>query len=163
MGACGQVDRALNSRLEGLGFDSQCWPCVEMSGKLRIPHCLGPTSRNGYLVYRSKAGSIVAGCCAPTARGGTLKRSLKNMCSHMDIRTLNRYLYIYLSQSANKENNLIHIIWTNRTITVFCTVTNGIFCNTPSYYMTTDWSSNMHCSWLQVFPCHSLTAAVNKR
>ena len=26
------------TRSEGLGFDSQCWPCVEMSGKLRIPH-----------------------------------------------------------------------------------------------------------------------------
>ena len=25
------VDRALDSRSEGLGFDSQCWPCVEVS------------------------------------------------------------------------------------------------------------------------------------
>ena len=62
VGACGPADSALDSRSEGLGFDSQCWPCVEVSGKLRIPHCLGPPSRNGYLVHRSKVGSIVAGC-----------------------------------------------------------------------------------------------------
>ena len=61
MGACGLVDRALDSRSEGLGFDSQCWPCVEVSGTLCIPHCLCPPSRNGYLVHRSKVGSIVAG------------------------------------------------------------------------------------------------------
>ena len=70
VGACGKVDGALDSRSEGLGFDSQCWPCVEESGKLRIPHCLSPPRRNGYLVHRSKVGSTVAGCCAPTARGG---------------------------------------------------------------------------------------------
>ena len=52
--ACGQVDRALDSRSEDLGFDSQCWPCVEVSGKLCIPHCLSSPSRNGYLVHRSK-------------------------------------------------------------------------------------------------------------
>ena len=70
LGACRPVVRALDSRSEGLGFDSQCWPCVEVSSKLRIPHCLGPSSRNGYLVHRSKFGSIVAGCiCAHLARG----------------------------------------------------------------------------------------------
>ena len=62
MGACGLVDRAVDSRSEGLGFDSQCLPCVEVLGKLRIPHCLGPPSRNGYLVHRSKVGSIAAHC-----------------------------------------------------------------------------------------------------
>ena len=30
LGACGQVDRALDARSEGLGFDSQCWPCLEV-------------------------------------------------------------------------------------------------------------------------------------
>ena len=70
LGACGLVDRALDSRSEGLGFDSQCWPCVEVLGKLRIPHCFGPPSRNGYLVHRSKVVSIVAGCIgAHLARG----------------------------------------------------------------------------------------------
>ena len=37
MGACGPVNRALDSRSEGLGFNSQCLPCVEVSGKLCIP------------------------------------------------------------------------------------------------------------------------------
>ena len=70
MGSCGPVDRALNSRSEGLGFDSQRWPCVQVLGKLRIPHCLGPLSRNGCLVHRSKVRSIVAGCIgAHLARG----------------------------------------------------------------------------------------------
>ena len=59
MGVCGQVDGALDSRSEGLGFDSQCWSCVEVSCKLR----------NGYVVHSSKVGLIVAGCCAPTAVG----------------------------------------------------------------------------------------------
>ena len=61
MGACGQVVRALDSRSESLRFDSQCWSSVEVPGKLRIPHYLGPPSRNGYKVHRSKVRSIVAG------------------------------------------------------------------------------------------------------
>ena len=70
LGACDPVDRALDSRLEGLGFDSQCWPSVEVSGKPRIPHCSGPPSHNGYLMHRSQVGSIVAGCIgAHLARG----------------------------------------------------------------------------------------------
>ena len=69
-GACGLVDTALDSKSEGLGFDSQCWPCVKVSGKLCIPCCLGPSSRNGYLVHRYKVGSTVAGCIgAHLARG----------------------------------------------------------------------------------------------
>ena len=44
VGACGPVDWALDSRLEGVGFDSQCWPCVKVLRKLCIPHCLGPSS-----------------------------------------------------------------------------------------------------------------------
>ena len=54
--------RALDLRSEGLGFDSQAWLCAEMWVKLHISHCLGPLSRNGYLVHKSKVGSIVAGC-----------------------------------------------------------------------------------------------------
>ena len=70
VGACCPVDRALDSRSDGLGFDSQCWPCVAMSGKLRIPHCLSPPSHNGYLVHKSKVESIAAGCIgAHLARG----------------------------------------------------------------------------------------------
>ena len=74
------------------GFNSQCWPCIKVSGKLCIPCFLSPASCNGYLVHRSKVGSRVAGCCAPTVRGGKVWRT----CSHMDIWTLNRYLYFYL-------------------------------------------------------------------
>ena len=59
--ACGPVDRAVDRRSKGLVFDSQCWSCVEVSGKLRVPHCLGPPSHNGYLVHRYKVGLIVAG------------------------------------------------------------------------------------------------------
>ena len=70
MGARGPMDKVLGSRSEGLVFDSQCWPCVEVSDKLHIPHCLGPPSHNGYMVHRSKVGSIVAGCIgAHLARG----------------------------------------------------------------------------------------------
>ena len=50
MGACGQVDRALGSISEGLGFDSHCWSCVEVPGKLLIPYCICPASSDGYLV-----------------------------------------------------------------------------------------------------------------
>ena len=30
--------------------DSHCWPYVELSGKLPIPHCLCLLSSDGYLV-----------------------------------------------------------------------------------------------------------------
>ena len=36
-----QVDRVLDSRSEGLRFNFQCLPCVDVSGKLPIPHCVG--------------------------------------------------------------------------------------------------------------------------
>ena len=94
MGACGLVDRALDSRSEGLGFDSQCWPCVEVLGKLRIPHCLGPPSRNGYLVHRSKVGSIVAGCI-----GAHLARGKVKSVEHVLSWTLYSCLYLYCSNA----------------------------------------------------------------
>ena len=74
-GSMCQVDRAMDSRSEGLGFDSQCCPWAEVSLKRCIPHCLGPSSCNRNLVHRSKVGSIVAGCCAPTARRGKVRRT----------------------------------------------------------------------------------------
>ena len=73
MGACGLVDGVLDSRSEDLRFNSLCWPCVDVSGKLRIPHCLGPPSCNGYLVHRSKVGSIVAGCTGTHLARGKVK------------------------------------------------------------------------------------------
>ena len=93
LGACGQVDRALDSRSEGLGFDSQCWPCVEVSGKIHIPHCLGPPARNAHLVHRSKIRLTFAGCCAPTARGGKAWRT----CAVTRISGLQTYLYLFIS------------------------------------------------------------------
>ena len=42
---------------EGLGFNSQCRSCAQVSGKLCIP-----PSHDGYLVHRSKVGSMVT-CC----------------------------------------------------------------------------------------------------
>ena len=69
MEARGYVDRALDSRTEGLWFDAQCGSCVEVSGTLHIPHCLSPPSCNGYKVHRSKVGSIVAGCCRHSLPG----------------------------------------------------------------------------------------------
>ena len=73
MAACGLVDRALDSTSESLGFDSQCWPCVVVSGQIRIPQCFSPPSRNGYLVHRSKIGSIVAGCIGCHLARGKVK------------------------------------------------------------------------------------------
>ena len=73
VGACGPVDKALDSRSEGLEFDYQCWPCVEVSCKLCIPHHLGPPSRNGYLVHRYKVRSIVAGCTGTHLARGKVK------------------------------------------------------------------------------------------
>ena len=29
-GPCGLIDRAMDPRLKGLGFDFHCWPCVEV-------------------------------------------------------------------------------------------------------------------------------------
>ena len=40
MGTCGPVDRVLDLKSEGLGFDSRCWSCVVVSRKLLIQYCL---------------------------------------------------------------------------------------------------------------------------
>ena len=58
---------------EGLGFDSQCWALVKVAGKLHIPHCLSPPSRNGYLVHRFKVGSVVADCIGAHLAKGKVK------------------------------------------------------------------------------------------
>ena len=83
LGACGLVDKAIYSRSEGLGFNSQCWPSVEVSGKLCIPYCLCPPSGIGYLVHRSKVGSIVAGCIGAHLARGKVKsvHSVENALS----------------------------------------------------------------------------------
>ena len=68
-------------------------PTVEVSGKLYFPHCLGPPSRDGNLVQRSKFISIVAGRCPPTARGGKVWRI--SVVTWISVWTLNRYLYLF--------------------------------------------------------------------
>ena len=50
MGACSLVNRVLNSKSKGLGFDSHCWSCVSVSCKRLISYCLCPPITDGYLV-----------------------------------------------------------------------------------------------------------------
>ena len=95
VGACGLVDKALDSRSEGLGFDSQCWPCVAVLGKLCIPHCLGPPSRNGYLVHRSKVGSIVAGCIGAHLARRKVKSVEHALSWSLDSKQLPLHFYLY--------------------------------------------------------------------
>ena len=59
--------------IKGLGFDSQCWPCVEVSGKLLIPYCLCPPSSNGYLVER-KIGKLWLTLAAENALNSPQRR-----------------------------------------------------------------------------------------
>ena len=49
MGACGQVDKALDSRSKGLGFDSHCKSRAEVSG--RTSHSILPLPTQSRLVY----------------------------------------------------------------------------------------------------------------
>ena len=52
------------------------FPVLVMCKKYRancIPHCFGPPSCNGYLVHRSKVGSIVAGCIGAHLERGKVK------------------------------------------------------------------------------------------
>ena len=44
MEACDLAEKVLSSRSKGLGFDSQCLSCVEVSGKLLIAYFHGPRS-----------------------------------------------------------------------------------------------------------------------
>ena len=65
MVACGWVVRALRHiiRRSGVRFPFLLMCRKETSGKFHIPHCLSSPSHNGYLVHRSKVGSIVVSCC----------------------------------------------------------------------------------------------------
>ena len=50
---CGQVDRALDLRSGGLGFDSQCWQCVVVSATLPLstqPYWVTGTQIQGWIV-----------------------------------------------------------------------------------------------------------------
>ena len=109
MHICGLVDRALDSRSEGLGFDSQCWPCVEVLGKHRIPHCLGPPSRNGYQVHRSKVGSIVAGCIGAHLARGKVKSVEDALSWSLDSKQLSSLL----CHAEMKFHNITHTVCCN--------------------------------------------------
>ena len=61
-GACGWVDRVLESRSKGLGLDSYRWSCIEVPGKPRNSMMPRTTHCYGYLEQRSRVGSIVADC-----------------------------------------------------------------------------------------------------
>ena len=104
MGACGLVDRALDSRSEGLGFDSHCWSCVEVSGKLFIPYCLWSPSSDGYLVERKIVNGISCRECAAFSpeEMRPYKREfqyqgckLKSPLNSREYQTINIYIYIY--------------------------------------------------------------------
>ena len=66
MGACGEEGRTLDLRLEDLGFDSHCWSCVEVLGKLLIPYCLCLPSSTEYHVER-KLGKLLIAIAAENA------------------------------------------------------------------------------------------------
>ena len=82
----------MSSRSEGLGCD--CWPCVEVSGKLCITHCLSPPSCKGYLVHRSKVGSIVAGCYTRLLPGYVKDRLIIFIIICSDLKTLT-FIFCY--------------------------------------------------------------------
>ena len=75
---------------------------VEMLGKLRIPHCLGPPSRNGYLVHRSKVGSIVAGCIGAHLARGKVKSVEHALSWSLEFKQLPLPLYF-------QPRNILHL------------------------------------------------------
>ena len=106
LGACGPVDRVLDSRSEGLELDSHCWSCVEVSGKPLIPYRHCPPSSDGYLV--DKNWKIVNGInCRkyaefPPEEMRLYKREFQyqgcNLWSMLNSRypTINIHIYIYI-------------------------------------------------------------------
>ena len=82
--ASGQVNRVFDSQSKGLGFDSLFWSYVEVPTDFAFHTAsVHNPSQNGYLMHKSRAGSIVAGyICAHLAQS-------KDMHSHG---------YLYLQQ-----------------------------------------------------------------
>ena len=81
-----------------------------MSGKLRIPHCLGPLSRNGYLVHRSKVGSIVAGCIGAHLAREKVKSAEHALSWSLDFKHLSLPLPLTVIQMINLTN-LLSVIY----------------------------------------------------
>ena len=69
-----------------------------MSGKLRIPHCLGPPSRNGYQVHRSKVGVIVASCIGDHLARGKVKSVEHALSWSLDSKQLPFTFTFYLNK-----------------------------------------------------------------
>ena len=92
-----QANRLLASNSKGLGFDSHCWSCVEASDKLRISYRLGPPSRNGYLVHRSKIGSIAADCRRHRV---VIVGWLSYICAQTLLLTCSPWLYFTITYKA---------------------------------------------------------------
>ena len=121
---CGQVDRELDSRSEGLGFDSQCWPCVEVLGKLCIQHRLGPPTCNGYLVHRSKVGSIVAGCI-----GAYLARGKVESVEHVSSWSLDSKTTTFtFSKHVSSQIGYISYVWSFNFLYAMCDFLYGTSC-----------------------------------
>ena len=61
------VDRALWSKSKGLGFNSHCWPCIEVYDTLLIPYCLCQPSSDASLMdvncRLSGSGPVHTGTC----------------------------------------------------------------------------------------------------
>ena len=109
------MGRAFDSRSEGLGFNSECWPCVEVSSKLRIPHCLSPPSRNGYLVHRSKVGSIVAGCIGAHLVRGKVKSFEHALLWSLDSKQLPLPLPLFRShENVGYKNTKVNVRMTQK-------------------------------------------------
>ena len=99
MGTCGQVDRALDLRSEGLGSDSHCLQCGEVSGKLFIPYWLCPPRGNGYLVER-KIGKLLMALNSPQIRQDRTREfqyqgcKLQSLLNSWGFQPINIYIYI---------------------------------------------------------------------
>ena len=54
------IRKALDSKSGGLGFDSHCWSCIEVSGKLFIPCCKTEIFITCFSIYKLGSGSDFA-------------------------------------------------------------------------------------------------------
>ena len=85
-----------------------------MSGELSIPYCLGPPSRNGYLVHRSKVGSIVAGCIGTHPARGKVKCVEHVLSWSLDSKQLPLpLLLITLEKKSKDKSKMINVVTLN--------------------------------------------------
>ena len=80
MGTCGLVDRAADSRLKGLEFDSWCWSYVEVLGKFAFHTALvDPAVMSTWCTYPKLYKKLQA-ALVPVLPGNGY--SLKNICGY---------------------------------------------------------------------------------